>query len=222
VRPVVTGSGRLFATLDHYLVVSQLSSFATAFITVFGVIFIVFRSAKFGLLGIVANAFPVIAVLGMMGWLDISLNIATVMVASIALGIVDDDTIHFIGRFRRELDRDESREIKETVANSLPNLTELPVNSPSDLQALPNLRLRRAIEVAAAHEGRAALTTTIINALSYTVLMVSSYRPTAWFGSLLAATMVLAFIAEVFVVPAVISLFPQAFGATRATSRAAA
>jgi uncharacterized protein len=250
VRPVVTGSGRLFATLDHYLVVSQLSSFATAFITVFGVIFIVFRSARFGLLGIAANAFPVIAVLGMMGWLDISLNIATVMVASLALGIVDDDTIHFISRFRREVNRDENREIEEIreethreigeirekiksadnhaqpneVGRSylLPDLSDLPVRSLPNLQALPNLRLRRAIEVAAAHEGRAALTTTIINALSYSVLMVSSYRPTAWFGSLLAATMVLAFIAELFVVPAVISLFPRAFGATRAISRAAA
>ena len=201
VRPVVTGSGRLFATLDHYLVVSQLSSFATAFITVFAVIFVVFRSAKFGVLGIVANAFPVITVLGIMGWLGISLNIATVMVASLALGIVDDDTIHFINRFRRELDREENREIRkedELISN----------------------RALRAIEIASMHEGRAALTTTIINALAYTVLMVSEYRPTAWFGSLLAATMVLAFIAEVFVVPAVISLFPQTFGVTRMRTRA--
>ena len=102
ITTTVTGSGRIFATLDHYLVVSQLSSFATAFVTVFGVIFLVFRSARFGVLGIVANALPVAAVLGLMGWLGISLNIATVMVASVALGIVDDDTIHFIGRFRRE------------------------------------------------------------------------------------------------------------------------
>jgi len=112
--------------------------------------------------------------------------------------------------------------LPDLPVKSLPDLPVLPVKSVPNLQALPNLRLRRAIEVAAAHEGRAALTTTIINALSYTVLMVSSYRPTAWFGSLLAATMVLAFIAEVIIVPAVISLFPQAFGTTRATSRVAA
>ena len=66
------------------------------------VIFVVFRSARFGVLGIIANALPVCAVLGIMGWLGISLNVATVMVASVALGIVDDDTIHFIGRYRRE------------------------------------------------------------------------------------------------------------------------
>jgi uncharacterized protein len=184
VRPTVTGSGRIFSTLDHYLVMSQLSSFATAFLTVFAVIFVVFRSAAFGMLGIVANTFPVIAVLGLMGWLDISLNVATVMVASLALGIVDDDTIHFIGRYRRE------------IAGGVGTLA--------------------AIEIASMHEGRAALTTTIINALSYTVLMVSEYRPTAWFGSLLALTMALAFITELFLVPAVIARLPRALGARQA------
>ena len=187
VTPTVTGSGRLFSTLDHYLVVSQLSSFATAFVTVFAVIFVVFRSARFGLLAIVANAFPVIVVLGVMGWLGISLNVATVMVASVALGIVDDDTIHFIGRYRREVAKG-----AETV---------------------------QAIETASMNEGRAALTTTVINALSYTVLMASDYRPTAWFGSLLATTMILAFIAEVFVVPAVIALLPRVFGAPVVAAR---
>jgi predicted RND superfamily exporter protein len=179
--PTVTGSGRIFSTLDHYLVTSQVSSFGTAFLTVFGVIFVVFRSARFGVLGIVANVFPVLVVLGIMGWLDISLNVATVMVASVTLGIVDDDTIHFIGRYRREVAAGAATEA--------------------------------AVEVAAMHEGRAALTTTIINSLSYTVLMVSDYRPTAWFGSLLATTMLLAFLAEVFVVPAVIRLFPQYYAA---------
>jgi predicted RND superfamily exporter protein len=183
ITPTVTGSGRIFATLDHYLVVSQLSSFATAFVTVFAVIFIVFRSARFGLLAIVANALPVCAVLGLMGWLGISLNVATVMVASVALGVVDDDTIHFIGRFRREAARG--------VATS------------------------DAIELATMHEGRASLTTAIINSLGYGVMIFSSYKPTAWFGGLLALTMIVAFLAEVFVVPAVITLLPRMFDARR-------
>src|SRR6185436_13982606 len=102
VTVTVTGSGRLFSMLDHYLVRSQITSFATAFITVFGVIFLVFRSWKFGLLSIAPNLLPVLAVFGVMGWLGISLNVATVMVASVALGVVDDDTIHFISRYRRE------------------------------------------------------------------------------------------------------------------------
>jgi predicted RND superfamily exporter protein len=181
VTTTVTGSGRMFATLDHYIVVSQLSSFGTAFLTVFAVIFIVFRSARFGVLAIVANALPVCAVLGLMGWLGISLNVATVMVASVALGIVDDDTIHFINRFRRE--------------------------------AAAGHGTEAAIEAATMHEGRASLTTAIINSLGYGIMVVSAYKPTAWFGGLLALTMAVAFLAEVLVVPAVITLFPRIFGA---------
>ena len=103
VAVTTTGSGRLFATLDHYLVTSQVSSFGTAFFTVFAVIFVVFRSARFGFLTIAPNVLPVLAVLGIMGFMGISMNIATVMVASVALGVVDDDTIHFINRYRREV-----------------------------------------------------------------------------------------------------------------------
>jgi predicted RND superfamily exporter protein len=178
---LTTGSGRLFSTLDHYLVESQVSSFGTAFVTVFGVIFIVFRSFRFGLLTIVPNVLPVIAVLGVMGYLGISMNIATVMVASVALGVVDDDTIHFINRYRREIAGGRSTD--------------------------------EAIELATANEGRASLTTAIINSCGYAVLFLSEYKPTAWFGGLLALTMAVAFLAEVFILPSIIKLLPGIFGA---------
>ena len=178
---MTTGSGRLFSTLDHYLVRSQMSSFGTAFVTVFGVIFIVFRSFRFGLLTIVPNVLPVIAVLGVMGYLGISMNIATVMVASVALGVVDDDTIHFINRYRREVAAGASTD--------------------------------QAISSATAHEGRASLTTAIINSCGYGVLLLSEYRPTAWFGGLLALTMAVAFLAEVLILPATIKLLPRFFSA---------
>jgi hypothetical protein len=183
IQPTVTGSGRLFATLDHYLVASQISSFTTAFLTVFSVIFIVFRSFRFGLLAIVPNLFPVLAVFGVMGWLDISLNVATVMLASVALGVVDDDTIHFISRYRRETARGAGTD--------------------------------EAIAIATTHEGRAALTTAIINSCSFAVLAMSEYKPTAWFGGLLALTMVVAFLAEVFILPATIRLMPRLFASHR-------
>ena len=189
IRQTVTGSGKLFAQLDHYLVVSQISSFATAFLTVFAVIFLVFRSARYGLLAFVPNLFPVLAVFGVMGWLDISLNIATVMVASVALGVVDDDTIHFISRFKRE------RQGGAPIAV--------------------------AIERATIYEGRAALTTALINSCGFAVLMLSEYRPTAWFGGLLALTMIVAFLAEVFILPATIVLLSRLFGTRQRAAGAA-
>jgi predicted RND superfamily exporter protein len=181
IRTMTTGSGKLFSTLDHYLVMSQLSSFAMAFVTVFGVIFIVFRSFRFGLLTIAPNLLPVLSVLGLMGHLDISLNVATVMLASIALGVVDDDTIHFINRYRREV----------------------AAGATTD----------EAIETATAHEGRASLTTAMINTLGFAVLVTSEYRPSAWFGGLLALTMSVAFLAEVFILPALIKRLPGVYGA---------
>jgi predicted RND superfamily exporter protein len=181
VTPTVTGSGRLFSTLDHYLVTSQISSFATAFLTVFGVIFVIFRSWRFGLLAIIPNLFPVLAVFGVMGWWGISLNVATIMLASVALGVVDDDTIHFISRYRRD-----------TAAG---------------------MSAEAAIEEATAHEGRASLTTALINSAAFSVLALSEYRPTAWFGGLLGLTMLVAFLAEIFILPATIMLLPRLFGA---------
>jgi predicted RND superfamily exporter protein len=181
VKATTTGSGRLFSTLDHYLVESQISSFGTAFFTVFAVIFVVFRSARFGFLTIAPNVMPVLAVLGVMGFLGISMNIATVMVASVALGVVDDDTIHFINRYRREV----------------------AAGATTDA----------AIELATVHEGRASLTTAIINSLGFGVLLFSEYKPTAWFGGLLGLTMAVAFLAEVFILPATIKLLPRLFGA---------
>jgi predicted RND superfamily exporter protein len=181
VTATTTGSGRLFSTLDHYLVESQISSFGTAFFTVFAVIFIVFRSVRFGFLTIAPNLLPVLAVLGVMGFLGISVNIATVMVASVALGIVDDDTIHFINRYRREVALGASTD--------------------------------EAIESATVHEGRASLTTAVINSLAFGVLLFSEYKPTAWFGGLLGLTMAVAFLAEVFILPATIKLLPNLFGA---------
>ncbi len=190
IKATTTGSGRLFSTLDHYLVSSQISSFGTAFFTVFAVIFIIFRSVRFGFLTIAPNVLPVLAVLGVMGFLGISMNIATVMVASVALGVVDDDTIHFINRYRREVAAGASTD--------------------------------EAIEASTVHEGRASLTTAIINSLGFGVLMFSEYKPTAWFGGLLGLTMTVAFLAEVFILPATIKLLPGLFGAEalrRASSR---
>jgi len=189
ISAVTTGSGRLFSTLDHYLVASQLSSFATAFVTVFAVIFVVFRSARFGALTIVPNVLPVLAVLGVMGYLDISMNVATVMLASVALGVVDDDTIHFINRYRREV----------------------AAGATTD----------EAIQTATAHEGRASLTTALINSCGFGALLLSEYRPTAWFGGLLALTLAVAFLAEVFILPATIKLTPGLFGAEALRGRPA-
>ena len=49
----------------------------------------------------IPNLLPIAVILGFMGWFHIKLDVATVMIASIAIGIAVDDTIHFIVRFRQ-------------------------------------------------------------------------------------------------------------------------
>jgi hypothetical protein len=53
----------------------------------------------------------------------------------------------------------------------------------------------------------------MINSCGYAVLFLSEYRPTAWFGGLLALTMAVAFLAEIFILPPIIKLLPRVFGA---------
>jgi hypothetical protein len=68
------------------------------------VVTLIFRwllpSTRLTLLAMLPNLWPVIGVLGLMGWLRVPLDVATVMVASVVLGLAVDDTIHTLGHFR--------------------------------------------------------------------------------------------------------------------------
>src|SRR5262249_54558498 len=59
-----------------------------------------FRSLRYALISLPSNILPVAATLGFMGWANIDLDVATVLIASIALGIAVDDTIHFVFKFK--------------------------------------------------------------------------------------------------------------------------
>lgn len=89
----------LYARIISYVTWSQVSSFALAFVFVFGAIAILFRRFNAMLLVVLPNLFPVMMTLGIMGLTGISLDIATVTIAAIALGIVVDDTIHALYLF---------------------------------------------------------------------------------------------------------------------------
>lgn len=103
IRASLTGNLYLTNIMQKYLQESQIKGFSLAFITIMGLLFIAFRSVKFGALSILPNVLPITVILGTMGWFHFYLNTATIMVASIALGLAVDDTIHFICRFRSEI-----------------------------------------------------------------------------------------------------------------------
>lgn len=112
-----TGIMPLIHTVQQLILQDLTRSFTTAFILVAIVIIIVQRSLWTGLLSMLPNVFPIVIVFGLMGWLDIPLDIGAVMTASVALGIAIDDTLHFLAWFRRE--KSLNRTSEEAVRSAL-------------------------------------------------------------------------------------------------------
>ncbi len=102
VQTSLTGTLYLYGLNHKYILESQIKSFSLAFVIILGSLFLAFRSLKYGMLCIFPNFIPIACILGIMGWFTITLNTATVMVASVSFGIVVDDTVHFLSRFRKE------------------------------------------------------------------------------------------------------------------------
>jgi len=112
-----TGDSRIWAAITAQIVGSQIKSFSASFMLVFVPIFLMFRSWKAGLFSIPSNLFPIGITLGLMGWFNINLDVATANIASVVLGIVVDDTIHFIDYMRVRLysHGDPARALRETL-----------------------------------------------------------------------------------------------------------
>lgn len=77
-------------------------SYLAAFSLIALVMILTLRSIRAGLLAMLPNLFPTLLLFGSMGWLDVPVNIGSVMTASVALGIAVDDTLHFLLCYRRE------------------------------------------------------------------------------------------------------------------------
>jgi len=99
----ITGMPFVDVTMDNSLIKSQLSSLSIALIFVIIIIGIILKSIKSGLQAALPIMATIIILFGMMGFLGIPLNIGTVLVASVALGIGIDYSIHIISHFNDSL-----------------------------------------------------------------------------------------------------------------------
>ncbi len=98
-----TGGSKVFSTSVNRLAYTLVDSFILAFLVIFALLFVLFRSVRTGLVSIPVNLLPVLANLGLMGWLSIRLDAATVMISSVCIGIAVDDTVHFLQYLRGRL-----------------------------------------------------------------------------------------------------------------------
>jgi len=135
---------------------------------------LLFRSLSLGLLALLPNVLAAALVLGLMGWIGLPLDLMTITIAAIVIGIGVDDTIHYIHRYREEVARDG--------------------DGPAAL-----LRSHRSI-------GHAIFFTSVTVMAGFSILGLSNFNPTVYFGLLTALSMALALLANLTLLPALLLL----------------
>ena len=98
-----TGTFSLYNNLLQSLFASQIQTIFTVFTIIFVLFLIVFRSISIALIAVIPNILPSLIILGVMGFAGIPLDIMTITIAAIAIGIGIDNAIHYISRFKAEL-----------------------------------------------------------------------------------------------------------------------
>jgi hydrophobe/amphiphile efflux-3 (HAE3) family protein len=112
-KVLLIGSISQFTVMQDYVTWGQIKSFFIALGLIALLMTVVFGSLKIGLIGMIPNIAPALAVGGIMGFAGIPLDMMTVTVIPMLLGLAVDDTIHFINHSQLEFER--SRSYRESV-----------------------------------------------------------------------------------------------------------
>ena len=169
-----TGAVKLYAVISDAIVRSQLRSLFVAMGIITLLMVLTLRNWRIGLVSMVPNLLPILVTLGALGLLGFTLNVATAMIACIALGIAVDDTIHYLVRYRTELD------------------------------APGHPTVAAAMEQTLLHTGRAILFTSVVIAGGFSILLLSGFEPNRTFGVAVAITMGTALLADLVVLPTLV------------------
>jgi predicted RND superfamily exporter protein len=103
VKVEFTGRDVLYTNMGNNITKGLVDSFSLALFSIMIVMFVTFRSFKYALVGLIVNVMPLLLTLGLMGVFHITLDVGTIMVADLGLGIAVDDTIHFLSHYRRQM-----------------------------------------------------------------------------------------------------------------------
>jgi len=174
-RVHLTGMLALYNDMLQSLFHSLILTSGFVFLAVMLMFAILFRSLKLAAVAIVPNLVAAAVVLGIMGWLGISLDIMTVAIAAICIGIAVDDTIHYVHRIRVEYDK--TRNYRQAIRNSHASI------------------------------GRALFYTTACITLGFSILTLSNFVPTIYFGLLTGVSMLIALLADMTLLPLLIAKF---------------
>jgi predicted RND superfamily exporter protein len=97
-----TGFGYLYKSMEKVMLKSFIETFAYALIGVMIALLLIARSLRFGLASMLANLMPIAIVLGLMGWIGVGISVGVVILPAVGLGLLADDTIHFLIALKRE------------------------------------------------------------------------------------------------------------------------
>lgn len=170
-----TGMVVLYNNMLQSLYRSQILTIGVVFFAIMFMFMILFRSLPLALIGIVPNLLAAGTVLSLMGWLGIPLDMMTITIAAITLGIAVDNTIHYIHRFQKEFKVDQNY-----------------------LAAMD--RCHGSI-------GKAMYYTSVTITLGFSILALSEFMPTIYFGLLTGAAMVVALTGALTLLPLLIVVF---------------
>lgn len=100
-RIEATGYQSLYARIVNYVTQSQVNSFLLAIAIIYLLLWLFLKDPRLAFLSLLPNFFPVLIMLGFMGWAGINLDTATACIASIVLSFSIDDTMHFAYHYKR-------------------------------------------------------------------------------------------------------------------------
>ena len=169
----------LFNNLLQSLFKSQILTLGLVMIGIFSMFVILFRNVKLSLIGVVPNFIAAFFILGIIGLLGIPLDMMTITIAAITIGIAVDNSIHYIYRFKEEF-----RNIKD---------------------------YNKTLKVCHSTVGVAILNTSITIVFGFSILVLSKFIPTIYFGIFTGLAMLLAMISVLTLLPSLI-LMVKPFG----------
>lgn len=171
-RVQISGLVVLYNNMLQSLFESQILSLGVVMLGIAAMLLVLFRSLKLAIIGIVPNLLAAAVILGVMGWTKIPLDMMTITIASITLGIAVDNSIHYLYRFRSELPR-----LQDYVST---------------------------LHYCHANIGRAIFYTAITIIVGFSILVLSNFLPTIFFGLLTALGMAIALLASLTLLPRLI------------------
>jgi predicted RND superfamily exporter protein len=165
----------LYNNMLQSLFDSQIKTLGVVLLVIMVMFLVLFRSLKLAVIGIIPNILAAITVLGLMGWLNIPLDMMTITIAAISVGIGVDNTIHYIHRFKSRFH--EFGDYRQTMIYCHGSI------------------------------GKAMYYTGFTIIVGFSILVLSNFIPTIYFGLLTSLAMCLALTGALTLLPQMLIIF---------------